>query len=768
MASSVVIPVATRREKKDFLRFPWTLYRNDPHWIPPLRGNEKELVGYRPHPFYENNAVQTFVAYRSGEVCGRIAAILNRGHIERYDDRRGFFGFFECVDDQEVANALFEAARAWLAQRNIFAMRGPANPSLNYEVGLLVEGLEFSPTFMMTYNPPYYERLIEGYGFRKTQDLYSYWGHVDMLPAIHERLAPVSEQIVEHLGLTIRPLDRTRFQEDVMTFLSIYNRSLVNTWGFVPMSDAEVRHMAKGLRHLIVPALALAAEVDGRMIGAVFGLPDYNPRIRQIDGRLFPFGFMRLLRNKPGIKKIRLISTNVLPEYQRLGVGLVLMAGLVPKAIEWGLQEAEFSWVLETNLLSRGSLEKGGAKIDKTYRLYDWDGEDTAAGRTSAAGGRWSVAPPEIREVATRRDLNRFVKMPWSIYADDPHWVPPLLVEAKEFLNPKKHPFYRHGTAATLLALRSGRAVGRILVSDDPNYNAQHESNVGCFGLFESIDDATVAHRLLDAAADWLRSRGRTRMLGPIDYSTNYPVGLLVDGFDAPPRVMMNHNPPYYADLLESWGLAKAKDLYCWWFVDPHDMVAKWHDRAERIARRSGVRVRSFRMDDFEAEVERCREVYNNSQTENWGFVRLTDVEFRYFAKQMARLAIPELVLLAEVDDRPVGFSVTLPDVNQAIAPLFGRLTTLGLPIGLLRLMYRMPRVKTARMLVLNLLEGYRRRGISELLILKTLDYGKNTIGYTGAELSWTLEDNYLINRTIEAVGGERYKTYRIYEKGIG
>lgn len=374
MSSSVaVIPVATRREKQDFLQFPWTLYRNDPNWIPPLRGNEKELVGYRPHPFYEKNEVQTFAAYRSGQVAGRIAAIVNQGHIERYGERRGFFGFFECVDDAEVAAGLFEAAREWFARRDIFAIRGPANPSLNHTVGLLVEGFDRPPTFMMTYNPPYYQRLIEGCGFRKSQDLYAYWGHVEMLPKISERLDPISQQIVEHLGLKIRPLDRNHFGRDVTTFLNIYNLSLVSTWGFVPMSDAELRHMAKGLRHLIVPELALAAELDGRVIGATFGLPDYNPRIRQIDGRLFPFGFLRLLRNKSAIKKIRLISTNVLPEYQRLGVGLTLISGLVPLAMRWGIQEAEFSWVLESNWLSRGSLEKGGAKKDRTYRVYDWD-----------------------------------------------------------------------------------------------------------------------------------------------------------------------------------------------------------------------------------------------------------------------------------------------------------------------------------------------------------------------------------------------------------
>lgn len=372
-----------------------------------------------------------------------------------------------------------------------------------------------------------------------------------------------------------------------------------------------------------------------------------------------------------------------------------------------------------------------------------------------------------VREVVSKRDLNRFVKFPWKIYRDDPNWVPPLLVDIKEFLDSKTHPFYLHGAATKLLAFRGGQTVGRILVSDDPNYNELHGTNVGCFGMFECIDDATVAAALIERAGDWLRQRGRSEIMGPIDYSTNYLCGLLVDGFDTPPRVMMNHHPPYYGPLIEQCGLAKAKDLYSWWFEDPLDMVAKWRRRAERIAKRGGVTVRSFRLKDFEAEVRRCEEVYNSARTNNWAFVKLTRAEFEYLAKRLARIGVPELVLVAEVEGRPVGFSVTLPDINEACRPLDGRLTTFGLPIGLVRLLCRAPRVKTARMLVLDLVEEYRRRGISELMILRTLDYGKNTIGYTGAELGWTLEDNYLINRTVEAVGAKRYKTYRIYRKPL-
>jgi GNAT superfamily N-acetyltransferase len=775
--------VRTRRQRKQFLQFPWTLYAGDRYWVPPLRSNQKELVGYSPHPFYERNSGQTFLATRGGEVCGRIAAILNQGHNLQYNERRGFFGFFECRDDQEAANGLFDAVRQWFANQGIYNLRGPTNPSLNYELGLLIDGFDSTPTFMMTYNPPYYAKLIENYGFRKTQDLYAFWGHLEMLPAVAAKLKPIADQIIERYNVKMRPLDRSRFMDDVKLFLSIYNRSLANTWGFVPMTPGEVEHMAEGLRYLIVPEMTVAAEIDGQVVGAAFGLPDYNPRIKEIDGRLFPFGFIRLLHNRRAIKKIRLISTNVIPEYQRYGVGLVLMQGLVPKAMEWGLEEAEFSWVLESNSLSYGALKKGGAKIIKTYRLYDYECPGfRVQGSGSAAEGGHSCPPEgsvfrvqdargqgraEIRPVQTRSDLREFICVPWTIYKDDPHWVPPLIIDVKEFLDRRKHPFYLHGDAAQFIALRNGQAVGRIMASEDPTYNARFATNLGCFGMFECVDDRQTAHALLDTAAGWLRQRGRTEIMGPIDYSINYPCGLLVDGFDTPPRVMMNHNPIYYVGLLESWGLTKEHDLYAWWFMDKLDLVERWRDRVEKIIRRSRVTIRHFNNDDFESEIVRCREVYNSAMSNLWGFVKLSDAEFRHLAKRLRRIAQAEQVLLAEVEGQPVGFSLTLPDINEAIRPLNGRLTRYGLPIGLWRLARGMRRIKTARMVILDVLEGYRRRGIAEALILRTLDYGKNVLHYTGAELSWTLEDNPAINHTIESVGGQRYKTYRIYRKSI-
>lgn len=373
MSQVEVRPVSGKREQKQFLELPWTLYRNDPNWIPPLRTNQAELVGYRRHPFYERASCQTFLAWREGKPVGRVCAIVNPVHNQRYQESRGMFGFFESTDDPEVSGGLFDAARTWFAQQGIERMRGPMNPSMNYECGLLVDGFDSPPTFMMTYNPPYYARLIEDYGFKKAQDMYAFWGEVGMLQTLDSKLKFVVDEATRRFSVTTRRIERARFDKDVRSFLHIYNQSLGATWGFTPLSEVEVEHMAKSLKQLIVPEMTTIAEVNGEPVAVVFGLLDYNPRIKLIDGRLFPFGFLRLLWNRRGIKKIRLIAANVLPEYQMWGLGLVVLNRLVPDVLAWGVQEAEFSWVLESNDLSYKSLKRGGAILQKTYRVYDYE-----------------------------------------------------------------------------------------------------------------------------------------------------------------------------------------------------------------------------------------------------------------------------------------------------------------------------------------------------------------------------------------------------------
>jgi GNAT superfamily N-acetyltransferase len=379
VADVVVRPVDTRSEQKRFIRLPWRIYRDDPCWMPPLILSQQELLGFRPHPFYERSRSRSFLASRGGVDVGRITAIVNAGHNERHNEQRGFFGFFECDDDRPAARALFGAARDWLHAQGMRNVRGPVNPSLNYECGLLIEGFETPPFFMMTHNRPWYAGLVEDNGFGKIEDLYAFLGELSMLSSIDSKLGVMVKGVQERFNVKVRPLDRRRFDEEVRMFLDIYNSSLGGTWGFVPLSPSEVDHMAQSLKLLIVPELALVAEVDGKPIGTAFCLLDYNPRIKQINGRLFPFGFIRLLWNKRGIKRMRAISTNVVPEYQAWGVGLVLMAALVPPLVEWGMKEVEFSWVLESNHLSKRSLERGGAVVTKKYRIYQ---DDPPAART--------------------------------------------------------------------------------------------------------------------------------------------------------------------------------------------------------------------------------------------------------------------------------------------------------------------------------------------------------------------------------------------------
>ncbi|GIW93376.1 MAG: hypothetical protein KatS3mg110_1417 [Pirellulaceae bacterium] len=372
MSQLIVKPVETRYEKRLFLQLPWQIYRDDPNWVPPIRIFQKEMTGLAHHPFYQQNQGKQFLALRGGRCVGRIVAIINREHIRRYNEPVGFFGFLEFEDDPQILAGLIDAARAWLAEHGLTIIRGPVNPSLNYECGLLVEGFDSPPTFMMTYNKPYYEARLLEYGFGVAQNLYAFEGHVDMLESIDRKLDFVIAEATRRFHIKLRRLDRRRFADEVRMFLDIYNRSLGGTWGFTPLSEEEAEAMVRVLRYLIVPELTAVAEVEGRPIAAVFGLLDYNPRIRQIDGKLFPFGFVRLLWNRRAIKRVRLLSTNVLPEYQRWGVGLVAMSRLLPDVLEWGIQEAEFSWVLESNHLSFKTLKRGGARITKRYRIYDY------------------------------------------------------------------------------------------------------------------------------------------------------------------------------------------------------------------------------------------------------------------------------------------------------------------------------------------------------------------------------------------------------------
>jgi hypothetical protein len=372
----------------------------------------------------------------------------------------------------------------------------------------------------------------------------------------------------------------------------------------------------------------------------------------------------------------------------------------------------------------------------------------------------------EISQVSSRRDRNAFIKFQWRIYANDPAWVPPLIVERKTFLNRKRHPFYKHGDAALFLARRNGEVVGRIMASDDPNYNSLHQSNVGCFGLFECTDDPNVATTLFQAAAGWLRKKRRTEMMGPIDYSTNYVCGLLIDGFQFAPTILTAHNPPYYRELIESCGFAKEKDWYAWWFADPAKAGKRLRRLAERFGKRWPVTLRPGNLKNIREESRRLRQIFNQAWQKNWGFVPFTEAEFEFMTNEMKPLLVPEFTWIAEIGNEPIGFTLCLPDINVALRHVNGRLTRFGLPIGLIKLLYYKRLIRKGRLIALGVVEKYRHAGVAEMLVLSIMEETMVKRGITG-ELSMTLEDNVMINRFVEAIGAQRYKTYRIFKRTL-
>jgi len=389
----------------------------------------------------------------------------------------------------------------------------------------------------------------------------------------------------------------------------------------------------------------------------------------------------------------------------------------------------------------------------------------SSSGRAPSRYRRLSVSPIEVSLVTGAREKNAFIKFPWRIYRNDPVWVPPLIIEREAFLDRRRHPFYKHGDAALFLARRNAEIVGRIMASDDPNYNSLHESNTGCFGLFECIDDVEVAAALFKTAADWLRTRGRVEIMGPIDYSTNYVCGLLIDGFEHPPTLLTSHNPPYYAKLIEHSGFTKAKDWYAWWFTEFPAPAQRLRKIAIARAGKLGVRIRQINLKKIEEEGQRIRTVYNQAWEKNWGFVPFTEAEADHMAHELKQLIIPQTTLIAEIGDRPVGFVIGVPDINVALRKINGRLTTFALPIGLIRLLYYQRKIRTGRLIALGVVEEYRRSGVAEMLVLRLMDDALSR-GFTG-ELSMTLEDNVMVNRFIEAMGAKHYKTYRIYHRPI-
>lgn len=368
MTQIIVRPVRSSSDTKKFIDFIYTFYKNDPQWVAPLRMDREKLIDKKKNPFYKHSQMELFLAERNGEVIGRIGAIVNDNHNKEHNDKVGFFGFFECINDQDVANALLNEAKTFLRSKGMNTMRGPANPSVNDEYGLLVDGFNSPPVVLMTYNPKYYEDLILTYGLKKEKDLYAYI--LDQKTVYTEKFNRANEIVKQRNSLTFRPINMKDFKNEVRRIKEVYNAAWQYNWGAVAMTNEEFDALAEDLKMVVEPELVLIAESKGRMIGFGLSLPDINVRLKGNRNGGLVGGLLRLLVFKKKIDLVRIIVLGVIPEFQKSGAAGVLFYETAVRAKKLGYLYGEASWILEDNVMMNRAAEAMQGKRYKTYRIY--------------------------------------------------------------------------------------------------------------------------------------------------------------------------------------------------------------------------------------------------------------------------------------------------------------------------------------------------------------------------------------------------------------
>jgi GNAT superfamily N-acetyltransferase len=362
--------VENKKDLLSFIKLPWKINRNDPNWVAPLLMDRIKFLDKHKNPFFKDNPTEFFLAYKNGEPVGRIAAIINHQHNKFHEDKVGFFGFLDAENDKAVFDVLLQTVQSWLKQHNMDTVMGPMNPSTNDEVGILIDGFETPPYFMMPHNPPYYDWILSQLGLIKAKDLYAYYiSETDL--NITDKVLRLTDGIREKYEITVRPVKLKNFNSELELVRSVYNDAWSNNWGFVPLTPEEFDFVANDFKKIIDPELVLLAEMKGKPIGFCLALPNYNEVFKKIpSGKLFPFGLFTFLFNRKKIRGIRVITLGAIKQYQAYGIGSLLYLEIIRRGLAAGYDRAECSWILEDNELMIKPLRFLGAKPYKTYRVY--------------------------------------------------------------------------------------------------------------------------------------------------------------------------------------------------------------------------------------------------------------------------------------------------------------------------------------------------------------------------------------------------------------
>jgi GNAT superfamily N-acetyltransferase len=395
-----------------------------------------------------------------------------------------------------------------------------------------------------------------------------------------------------------------------------------------------------------------------------------------------------------------------------------------------------------------------------------------AASRTEIQYPRPPAGRLRVRQAESAQERMTFLQFPWKVYQYDPYWVPPLITERRDFIDPGKNPFFEHAQADYFIAWRDDEPVGTIAAFVNHAHNEVHNENIAFFGFFEVMPDREAAEALLETAQTWARERGYAALRGPAQFSVNDECALLVAGFDAPPMVLMTYNPRYYVEFIEGAGFAKAMDLYGY-YIDTTTLGKRMEDLPPKLLRvvellreRSQVKVRPLDMRDFAGEIERFKHVYNQAWERNWGFVPMTDAEIDHLARNLKPLVDPDLIFIAEIGDEPVGVSLTLPNLNEPLLKARPGPQPWSVPLTLAKFLWYRRRMSSARVVLLGTVERLRGKGVDALFYYHTVQaaFAK---GYYWGEMGWILENNLMMNRTLLNFGARVYKTYRFYEKAV-
>ncbi len=366
-----------------------------------------------------------------------------------------------------------------------------------------------------------------------------------------------------------------------------------------------------------------------------------------------------------------------------------------------------------------------------------------------------------LEPVTTKRQLKEFVKLPHRLYRNDPNWVAPLIMDEMKKLDRAKHPFYKHAAAEIFMARQEGKAVGRIVVIDDELWKECYGEKAAYWGWFECINDPSAAKALFDRACEWAKARGCTRIIGPMSPSANDVVGLLIKGYEEPPCIMMSYNPAFYETLVEACGNRKWKDLIAW-LVDDDTIPERLSRIMPVVEKRGKFTIRPVNMKDFAAEIKRARFIYNEFEKVNAIYTPFTEEEFDYTGQDLKVAIDPGLVLFAEVDGKPAGLSLSVPDMNVALKSARGRL----FPLGIFKILLAQKKIRRIRVMSMGVLKEYRKRGIDLSFYYHTYINGLKK-NYHSAELSWVEEDNVDMTNVASRLNAKPYKTYRVYERAL-